>query len=32
MKDDRVYLAQIVDATNLIRDFVASMAWTAPLS
>jgi hypothetical protein len=25
MKDDRVYLAQIVDATNLIRDFVAGM-------
>jgi uncharacterized protein with HEPN domain len=25
MKDDRVYLAQIVDAANLIRDFVAGM-------
>jgi uncharacterized protein with HEPN domain len=25
MKDDRVYLAQILDATNLIRDFVAGM-------
>jgi len=25
MKDDRVYLAQIVDAANLIREFVAGM-------
>jgi uncharacterized protein with HEPN domain len=25
MKDERVYLAQIVDATNTIREFVAGM-------
>jgi uncharacterized protein with HEPN domain len=25
MKDDRVYLAQILDATNTIREFVAGM-------
>jgi uncharacterized protein with HEPN domain len=25
MKDDRVYLAQIADAANLIRDFVAGI-------
>jgi uncharacterized protein with HEPN domain len=25
MKDDRVYLAQILDATNAIHDFVAGM-------